>query len=262
MPMMYILECVYVLVWKYIQERIMNKLEKVSRPLLVAEVGHNWVPFGYEYISKFIGYIKQAGWDIAKFQAYDTNKIKQPGDTNYEELKLAELSFSQLKDIRDICDLNKIEFAASAFDIERVEWLEKLGVKRHKIASRSIHDIALSTIMKATNKPIIASLGEWNGKGFPRELEYYKNITFLYCASRRNIIRSGFRHDIMGYWIKKGCGFSDHTIGNKYAKMALDLGAQVIEKHITLDKNAAGWDQPASADYHDMLEIAMYRDLI
>ena len=228
----------------------------VTKPLLIAEIGHNWVPFGWKSIIDYIYMVKNAGWDIAKFQAYDTDKIKQLGDTNYKELKEAELTYYNLMEAKSICDKIDIEFMASAFDLERVDWLEKLGVKRHKIASRCIHDVGTIERMEKTDKPIIASLANWKGDELPR----YLHCEYLYCKSRRQILQDGFNHNDMAYFIEQGTGFSDHTVGNGYAKLAIDLKTKIIEKHITLDKNAAGWDMPSSADFNDMVEINEYRE--
>jgi len=223
----------------------------LNKTLLIAEIGHNWVP-DFDKAFELILMTRNMGWDVAKFQAYDTDKIKQPGDTNYKELKEAELSFNQLKALRDYCDKNDVEFMASAFDVERVLWLEELSVKRHKIASRSIYDSSLIEAMEKTGKPIIASLANWLGRNeFPK----ISNAQFLYCKSRRQILQNGFKAIDMIDAIKQGCGFSDHTIGTECARLAIDYNAPIIEKHITLDKNAAGWDQPSSADYFDMKEI-------
>ena len=230
-----------------------------KKPLLIAEIGHAWVPFGWKSIKKHVEMVKTAGWDIAKFQAYDTDKIKQPGDTNYDELKKAELTYYNLIEARGICDKIGIEFMASAFDLERLEWLERLGVKRHKVASRSIYDDNLIKAMIATGKPVIASLANWDWCPTPSKPEY--DISYLYCVTRRQILREGMNQDAFLYFIKDICdGFSDHTIGNFYAKAAIAAGVKIIEKHITLDKNAAGWDQCAAADFKDMVEINEYRE--
>ena len=212
------------------------------------------MPFGFKYIENFIAMVSDTGWDIAKFQLYDTDKIKQPGDTNYQELKDAELSLKQVEKLQKLCEDYKVEFCASAFDPERVQWLESLEVKRHKLASRSIHDEGIIQSMVKTKKQVISSLANWNEPYFPE----YK-FDYLYCKTRRQILQDGFNRLELEEAFKYGYkGFSDHTIGNKYAKIAMDNGAKIVEKHITIDKNAAGWDQPASADFNDMLEIAKY----
>ena len=211
------------------------------------------MPYFWDSIKDHIQMVKDAGWDIAKFQAYDTDKIKKPGDQNYDELKKAELTFSQLKEASNICQEVGVEFMASAFDVERVSWLEKLGVQRHKVASRSITDTNLIEAMLATGKQIIASVGP--GVQVP-----IYDISYLYCKSRRQILIDGFDPNDLIYYLDKGFGFSDHTIGNDDAMLALDSHAPILEKHITMNKNAAGWDQPSSADFNDMLEIGIYRE--
>ena len=228
------------------------------KTLLVAEIGHNWIPYGWNSIKDHVQMVKDAGWDIAKFQAYDTDKIKKPGDQNYNELKDAELTFSQLKEASDICREVGVEFMASAFDVERVNWLEQLGVQRHKLASRSITDTKLIESMLATGKQVIASLANWANYDF-YDLPKYK-MDYLYCKSRRQILVNGFNVNELIYFLDRDCGFSDHTIGNADAMLALDSHAPILEKHITMNKNAAGWDQPSSADFNDMLEIGIYRE--
>jgi sialic acid synthase SpsE len=221
----------------------------------VAEIGHNWIPYGFSHIQEFIAMVSDSGWDIAKFQLYDTDKIKQPGDTNYQELKDAELTYEKVHTIKRLCDDYKVEFCASAFDSDRVQWLEALGVKRHKLASRCIHDDATIQAMIRTKKQVIASLGNWTIPLFPK----YK-LDYLYCKTRRQILQDGFSHSDLVWALENGyAGFSDHTIGNEYALIALDRGAKIIEKHITINKNAAGWDMPSSADFNDMLEIVKHR---
>ena len=227
-----------------------------TKTLLIAEIGHNWMPYGFDSITTLIHMVRDAGWDIAKFQAYDTDKIKQPGDTNYQELKDAELSGIELSDVAYTCKQSGVEFMASAFDVERVKLLEDLSVRRHKVASRTIHDQAVIQAMLETGKSVIASLGAWNESWLPTHPFHY-----LYCKSRRQILQKGFDVEEMKKELNSPSivGFSDHTIGNHYAIRAMQVGAEVIEKHITFNKNAAGWDQPSSADYNDMLEIAKYR---
>jgi len=227
----------------------------LSKTLLIAEIGHNWMPFGYKSIEEHIRMVKDAGWDVAKFQAYDTDKIKQPGDTNYKELKDAELSFEQLKELDELCRENDVEFAASGFDVERVKWLERLNVRRHKLASRCIYDLGVMVAMKDTGKQIIASLANYSGPLFPD----FK-ADFLFCKTRRQILQNGFDNNELLWALKnRHSGFSDHTVGNESAILAIEAGAKIVEKHITLDKNAAGWDQPSSADFKDMVEIAKHR---
>lgn len=219
--------------------------------LLIGECGHNWVP-NFDSIAELIKMVKTCKWDIAKFQAYDTNKIKQPGDTNYNELKAAELSNMQLELINETCRYYDVEFMASAFDLDKFKFLDDMGMRRHKVASRCIHDKDLLDAMINTGKQVIVSTANWGGYALPE----YK-VDFLYCKSRRQILRDGFG-GLPVFSKESYAGFSDHTIGNYWVKKAISDGAKIIEKHITFDKNKAGWDQCASAEMNDMIEIAKY----
>jgi N-acetylneuraminate synthase/N,N'-diacetyllegionaminate synthase len=227
--------------------------KKASKTLLIAEVGHNWVPFGWDSVEDHIRLAKDCNWDIVKFQAYDTDKIKKPGETNYEELKVAELSFDQLKEAKNIADSMGIEFMASAFDVERVQWLEELEVKRHKVASRIIHNEEVLDAMQKTGKPIIASLAEWKNL---KLLPPIANCKYLYCKSRRQILIGGFDFEELDWAIDVGLGFSDHTAGERAAAYSIMNGVNIVEKHITLDMNAAGWDQPSSSEFDGMMYLS------
>ena len=130
------------------------------KTLIIFECGHNGN--GNMRLNKLmIDEVKACGGNVAKFQLYDTDKIKKPWQSRYMELKMAELTKEDAWELKRYCDEIGIEFMASAFDAERVGWLEEMGVKRHKLASRSINDREVIEAMEATGKPIIASLGAW-----------------------------------------------------------------------------------------------------
>ena len=219
----------------------------------IAEIGHNFNG-DISLAKKMIWEAKKCGADIAKFQLYDIDTIKKPGDSHYQELKDSQLTREQLKELAIECKRIGIEFMASAFDITRVGWLEEVGVKRHKIASRSIFNEELIDNMLMTGKPIIASLGKWDKKRFPG----FK-ADFLYCVS----IYPTKDEDLDDFPQKfsKYAGFSDHTIGTKWAKLAIDRGARIIEKHFTLDKNMFGCDQAGSAEPSELKDICEYDKL-
>jgi N-acetylneuraminate synthase/N,N'-diacetyllegionaminate synthase len=226
-----------------------------DKVLKIAEIGHNHNS-DMELAKKMIQEAKDCGADIAKFQLYDVNKLpfsdEEKKNGIYDDLKLGQLTKEQLKILKDECDRVGIEFFASAFDIERVGWLEEIGVKRHKIASRMITDKDFIKAVEDTGKPIIVSLGWWNKPEFPE----IKNCEFLYCISKyptedRDLINFPDKFD-------KYTGFSDHTIGTKWAKKAIDRGAKIIEKHFTLDKKMFGCDQAGSAEPQELKEICNY----
>jgi sialic acid synthase SpsE len=216
-----------------------------------AEIGHNHM--GYMRHAKLlVDEAKACGADAVKFQAYDTNKIKKPWQSRYSELLLSEHTKEEFQEIKKYCDKVGIEFFASAFDVERLGWLEEMGVKRHKIASRSIYDIELIKAMEKTGKPIIASLGRWEGDKLPK----IKNTQFLYCVSEY----PAYLKDLPAKFGKdeKYQGFSDHSIGTYWCREAVKRGATIIEKHFTLDRELPGHDQKGSANPTDLKDLVAY----
>lgn len=220
-----------------------------NKILVIAELGHNFNN-NMRLAKLMIEEAKNCGADIAKFQVFNADTFKKPWQARYFELKFSELNKEELKELKEHCDKVGIEFMASAFDIERVSWLEELGVKRHKLASRSIYNKELIKAMEKTGKPIIASLGWWKEKELPK----IKNAEFLYCVAEypARILANQFPNDF-----KKYQGFSDHTLGCYWAREAVKRGATIIEKHFTLSRDLPGYDQKGSCDpteLHDLVE--------
>lgn len=221
------------------------------KTLFIAEIGHN--ANGSMRVNKLlIDEAKRCGADIAKFQAYDIDTILKPWSPHYMELKMTELTKDELIELSDYCKQVDIEFMASAFDPLRVLWLDNMGVKRHKLASRSICEGGTIRAMEETGKPIIASLGWWpevaNGL-----VPIIQNAQFLYCVSEYPAVIS--EKDFPKEFNDKLAGFSDHTIGIDWAKEAIRRGATIIEKHFTLDKKLPGCDQAGSADPSELSEL-------
>lgn len=224
----------------------------MEKTIIIAEIGHNHNG-NIRLAKQMIWEAKECGADMVKFQLYDVDTIKKPWQSRYMELRVAQLSFEELKELKREADKAGIEFFASVFSPDRVAWLEEIGVKRYKIASRSIYDKELIKAIEKTGKPVIASLGKWKDKGFPK----IKNARYLYCISDypARVDRSKFpeKFDDKGY-----SGFSDHTIGIGWAKEALRRGATIIEKHFTLDKTLPGYNQVLSAEPYELKELIKF----
>ena len=121
------------------------------KKIIIVECGHNWGK-DIEMAKYLIWKAKDCGAEIVKFQLYDIDKIKKPHESNYQDLKDSQLTKEQITELAAECKVADIEFFASAFDVERLGWLEEIGVKRHKIASRSIYDQELIKAMEATDR--------------------------------------------------------------------------------------------------------------
>jgi sialic acid synthase SpsE len=223
---------------------------------IIAEIGQNFNG-DLELAYKMISAAKENGANVAKFQLYEAKKLfSKEGNPWYEYNCSTELTFSDAKKLKEICDDINIEFMASAFDEERVDWLEDLKVNRHKIASRSIYDKLLIDKVVKTGKPTLISLGMWDKAELPRKIS--ENIGFLHCISLYPAPLEEVKLSKVDFNIIEG--FSDHTIGITAACAALSYGAKVIEKHFTLDTGMYGPDHVCSMTPEELLGLSTFRD--
>jgi sialic acid synthase SpsE len=224
--------------------------------IIIAEIGinHNGsLPLAHELIRQ----AKISGADIAKFQFYDPHRIFGPSGSFPDPEALAqaltvELGFDEGRQLKAWCEEEGIEFMASVFDLERLGWMESLGVRRHKIASRAAEDRELCDRVLATGRETFVSLGFWSGDGVPYRAP---NAHYLYCVPKypcphedvslpRSFAESAYE------------GFSDHTIGIEAALVAVGRGARIIEKHFTLNKDLPGPDHVCSATPEELSELS------
>jgi N-acetylneuraminate synthase/N,N'-diacetyllegionaminate synthase len=181
---------------------------------------------------------------VAKFQVYDARALfPKQGNEWFDYNCETELSRKDVETLARDCEDEGIEFMASVFDVERIAWLEGVGMRRYKIASRSVKDQALIEALAETGKPMLVSLGMWDGAGFP-QISARGQVEFLYCVSKYPTEMSDLHFGKVDF--ARYAGFSDHTIGIDAATIALSRGARVIEKHFTLDKSMHGPDHSGS----------------
>jgi sialic acid synthase SpsE len=230
--------------------------------MIIAEIGHNHN--GDMVLAKdLIEAAAESGAHIAKFQLYDIDTIKKPGDTNYDELKKAQLTKDDMFDLYEHCIKIGIEFGLSVFSIDRLEWTDEIYLDRIKLASRSVSDSQLVREVLKRGLPIIASSSDDRIYDYSGLIDGdLPKISWLFCRSRRQILREGMKGfpKVFADNPKLYTGFSDHTIGMDYAFEAIDRGAWIIEKHFTFDKNSPGWDQPASMTPDELKMLREYFD--
>lgn len=239
---------------------------------IIAEIGinHNGK---FNNIVNLINLAKKAGADAVKFQLFTPQTLSDQKDKKrYKILKKSENLFKfwdrvkikkeWLRKISNECKKNKIQLGFSVFDKESLNLLKKIDFNFIKIASSDINDFDLLREIKKYNKPIIASTGMANIREIRKIYRFFnKKIYLLHCVS----LYPTLLKDINLNRIKKlskifSCkiGFSDHTIGIVAAIKAFELGANIIEKHFTLDKNMIGPDHKCSADFNDLRQICYY----
>jgi N-acetylneuraminate synthase/N,N'-diacetyllegionaminate synthase len=223
--------------------------------IIIAEIGinHNG---NLELAHELIRQARIAGADIAKFQFYDPYKIFGPQGSypNAEALAQAltvQFGYEDARRLKAWCGQEGIEFMASVFDLERFEWMESLGVARHKIASRAAQDRELCERVLGTGRETFVSLGFWTGSEVPYR---HANARYLYCVPKYPTPYEDLRlpKSFADSWY---AGFSDHTIGIEACLVAVGRGARILEKHFTLNKGLPGPDHICSATPDELAEL-------
>lgn len=230
------------------------------KTFVIAEIASNWEG-DIKTAKKLIQKCKNAGADAVKFQMWRANDLYSPKHPLWEFIKKSELTFEKAKKIKNFCDSIKIEFFCSVFYPEGVEFLERLKVKRYKIASRTClfkDPFSLETLKaKAqTKKPIIISMGMGGEKEKISSVLKHNKTTFCYCISKypTDFSEINWKNAI------KYDGFSDHTIGITapivFATLKRNQNAEniVIEKHVKLS-NSKGADASSSIDTDELAQM-------
>lgn len=209
----------------------------------------------------------EAGADCIKFQTFkasavvtkdaakaDYQKQQDGASSQYEMLKRLELSFDDFAKIKAYCEEKAIDFLSTAFDEESFAFLQSLNPKVWKVPSGEITNYPFLKAVAETKAPIILSTGMATGQEVGQALEVLKEggpITILHCTTEYpapleevNLRAMLSLAEDFGLPI----GYSDHTAGITVSLAAVALGAQVIEKHFTLDKNQPGPDHAASLE--------------
>jgi N,N'-diacetyllegionaminate synthase len=209
---------------------------------VIAEAGvnHNG---SFDTALRLVDAAKEAGADAVKFQLFDS--IRLWGDERISHLQLSD---EQMDDLYAYSKFVGIEFMCTPFDIEAVEFL-KTRVKRMKIASGCIRRYEFLKAVAGTGLPVILSTGMSNESDILDALEYMpEDITLLHCTSSYPCRLEDVNLRAME-WLKglaEHVGLSDHTAGITVPISAVALGAEVIEKHLTLDRNQPGPDHKSS----------------
>jgi len=244
-------------------------ISDTHNPFIIGEIGinHNG---SLQIAIKLIDLAKKAGFEAIKFQTYKTELLvkektslakyqKKRGEDNnmFNMLKKYELSFDNFYFLKKYCDSINIIFLSTPFDEESAIFLNSLNIKAFKISSGDFDNLLLLEKIKKFNKPIILSTGMSSDTEIKSVLKYFKNyrnkLAILHCISDYPTALI----DTQLYQIKKlkllnPCvGFSDHTQGFIASSIAVYLGANIIEKHITLNNKMPGPDHASSLNQQD-----------
>ncbi len=258
--------------------KIENKKIGKNQPVfIIAEAGvnHNG---RLSLAKRMVDGAEKSGADAIKFQIFKAEELATPqapkaryqkknasSESQLEMLKKLELSESDFRILFNYCRMKKIIFLATPFDFSSADFLDRLGVAAFKISSGDLNNIPFLTRIAKYRKPVILSTGMSSLAEVKDAVKVIysagnKQLILLHCTSNyptmpadvnlraMNTLRKEFNIEV---------GYSDHTAGREISIAAVTLGARLIERHFTLDKNMTGPDHRASLDVSELKRMVI-----
>lgn len=224
-------------------------------PYVIAEGGlnHNG---DVKIAKKMIEEAAKSGADAIKFQTYKTEEFLRKSSQYFDVFKKVELSFEEFGELKDYSKNQGITFFSTPFDIVSAEFLKKINVPCFKIASSDLTNIPLIRHVAKSSKPVIISTGLAIMDEVREAVtcclhEGNDNIALLHCVANyptlpeeTNLEAIRTMKDAFSFSI----GYSDNGESTLVDLVAASIGAEIIEKHFTLDKKMSGPDHSFSID--------------
>lgn len=243
---------------------------------IIAEAGvnHNG---SLETAKKLALAAREAGADIVKYQTFQPEKLVTEtaqkagyqkettgaGESQLEMLKKLALSYDEFRELKAYCEEIGIEFLSTAFDLESVAFLHELGCGIWKIPSGEITNLPYLRKIASYHEEVILSTGMATMEEIREAMDALKaggagKITLLHCTTAYPAPFDQINLRAMltlGETFGVPIGYSDHSRGISVACAAAALGATVLEKHFTLDRNMEGPDHKASLEPGELKEM-------
>ena len=252
------------------------KIGEGNLPYIIAEAGMNHngsLKIGKALIDEAI----KTKCNAIKFQTFlpdsrVSSKIKSAHfaekadgieETLHDMFSRLSMPFSEQKELFSYARKHGIEIFSTPFDFESVDFLETMGVGVYKIASMDLVNLPLIEYVAKTQKPIILSTGMSNLGTIEDAIGVIAtagnpNIALLHCNSTYPASEEDMNLDAIN--TLKKCfnvpvGLSDHTFGLFVSQVALSIGANIIERHFTLDRTSEGPDHILSSEPSEMTQL-------
>lgn len=242
---------------------------------IIAEAGvnHNG---SFDLACKLVDAAKKAGADCIKFQTFKAEKLvsysaqkaeyqkKNTDDGSQQDmLKKLELTFEEFLKLKDYCDQVGIAFLSTPFDFDSLAFLDTVDMPFWKIPSGEVTNYPYLVALARTKKPIVMSTGMCALEEIAAAVDILKKngtkkLTLLHCNTEyptpfEDVNLRAMQHIARTFEVP--VGYSDHTRGIEVPIAAAVLGATVIEKHFTLDKNMEGPDHKASLEPQELTQM-------
>ena len=242
---------------------------------IIAEAGvnHNGdINLAYQLVDA----AKAAGVDCIKFQTFKSENLVShtaqkaeyqkaaTGDSSQQDmLKQLELSFGEFVSLKEYCDRKGICFLSTPFDFESIKFLNSIEMPFWKIPSGEVTNYPYLVALAKTGKPVVMSTGMCEMQEIEDAIAVLRengasDIKLLHCNTEYptpyedvNLKAMKTLRDAFGVEV----GYSDHTKGIEVPIAAVAMGAAVIEKHFTLDRNMEGPDHKASLEPQELKQM-------
>lgn len=249
----------------------------MDKVIIIAEAGvnHNG---DINLAKRLIDVAADAGVDYVKFQTfkaerlvsreakkaiYQVKNISDGDNSQYNMLKKLELSYDDHTQLLNYCTSKGINFFSTAFDLEGLKYLNELNLPLFKIPSGEVTNYPYLKMVATFGKPVILSTGMCTERDVEKAMDVLmdngllrENISVLHCNTEYptpmqdvNLKAMVTLRDKFGVQV----GYSDHTLGIEVPIAAVAMGAKIIEKHFTLDRNLPGPDHIASLEPSELL---------
>jgi N-acetylneuraminate synthase/N,N'-diacetyllegionaminate synthase len=250
-----------------------------NRTLIIAEAGvnHNG---SIENAKKLIDVASNAGVDYIKFQSFVAEKLVSPtakkaeyqsknflngDDSQFNMLKKLELSHENHIELINYCKTKGINFFSTAFDTDGLHYLDNLGLPIFKIPSGELTNYPYLKTVASFGKPTILSTGMSSINDIRIAVKILlenglekENLSILHCNTEYPTPMEDVNLKAMNAIQKEfnvSVGYSDHTLGIEVPIAAVAMGATIIEKHFTLDRNMPGPDHLASLEPNELIQM-------
>ena len=242
-----------------------------NKTFIIAEIGNNHNG-SFERAIEMIDKVVEMGADCAKFQmrnmseVYRSKSLTSSGEdlgTEYiiDLLKTFELDINEQKKISDYCNEKGILYMCTPWDLKSVDILESFNVPAYKVASADLTNIPLISKLIRTKKQLILSTGMSTEAEIKITVDFLNKNNADFILLHCNSTYPAPLHDINLNWINQlkkihnKVGYSGHERGINVSLAAVALGAKVIERHFTLDRNMEGPDHAASLEFNEFSNL-------
>lgn len=247
---------------------------EANRCYVVAEIGlnHNGL---LATAMELVEIAADAGVDAVKFQKRDVenlavgavldsieSRFPSLGETYREVRERHEFTFDEFEALKTRAEKLGLDFFVTPFDVPSVEFLELLEVDRYKIASHGVTNLPLLKRVADTHKPVLMSTGMASIEEVDSAIDILRrgttDLAVLHCVSSYPTASDEARLDLIPSLRERydvPVGYSGHEIGFLPTLVAVGLGAQIVERHITRDKALEGFDHHLSLEPEDLVEL-------